>query len=239
MRKIVIRKDDMKIILTIICSTFIFVFACHGALVTFDFSGASGINSSWSTGTTADPDTIVSAFTDGAGITAVSGNGRLNASAWTQTGGLAVAEANNDYLTFTITPQGGYALNLNSAVVTFTLQVSSTGPHSYSLVDEVGTSSITDLQDGTFNPGSQTGSLSYTFGSLGNDDITSGIEFRIYGYDSTAGSGTMSINAFSLSGTVSAVPEFSASGAVSGAALLALCGVRFWQQRRQSLAGVV
>jgi hypothetical protein len=205
---------------------------CQGVLVTFDFSGASYVNSSWSTGTTTDSHATASAFADGAGITAASGSGRLNASAWTQTGGLGTAEGNNDYFGFTITPNSGYGINLNLAVVTFTLQVSPSGPHSYSLVDKIGSGGLADLQDGTFTSGAQTTSFSYTFGSSGNDNITSGVEFQIYGYDATAGAGTMSANAFSLGGTISAVPEPAEWGAISALGLMGICGLREWRQRR-------
>jgi hypothetical protein len=72
--------------------------------------------------------------------------------------------------------------------------------------------------------------LNYTLASSGFDS-ESAVEFRIYGYNSGS-SGTMSANAFSLGGTVTAVPEPAASGAIAGAGLLALCSLRIWRQRR-------
>jgi hypothetical protein len=53
-----------------------------------------------------------------------------------------------------------------------------------------------------------------------------------------AAGGTDRIDNFIISGTLTPVPEPGTWGAVSGASLLGLCGVRVWRQRRQQNAAV-
>jgi hypothetical protein len=212
------------------------VFSAQSAIITFNFTGTNpGQSGPWNTGTTIDPNAADgTGFALGSGITGNSGNNRFNASSWTSASDLATAQGNNDYFGFTITPSSGYGLNLNGAVASFTLQVSSTGPHIYSLVDIIGGGSPNDLQDGTFASGAQTTAFSYTFGSTGNNNITSGVEFRIYGYNASSLAGTMSANAFSLTGSVvptgsTPVPEPGEWGLISALGLLGLCGVSTWR----------
>jgi hypothetical protein len=218
------------------------IYPAQSAIITFNFTGTNpGQNGPWNTGTTIDSNaTDGNGFALGTGITGSTANNRFNAANWTGFNPLGTAEGNGDYFGFTITPSSGYSLNLDSAVATFSLQVSSTGPHSYSLVEVIGGGSLIDLQDGTFSSGAQTNNgLTYAFASTGNDNITSGVEFRIYGYNaSNTGSGTMSANAFSLTGSVvpvqesSAVPEPAECGLVSALALLGICGVSIWRNHR-------
>jgi hypothetical protein len=211
--------------------------ACAGraAIVTFDFSTALGYNSTWNTGTTIDPNATTTGFTDGAGVYATSGAGRFNANYWNTGSTVASAISGNDYFGFTINIAPAFAANLNGAKVTFTLQSSWTGssgngPKNYALFSSIGGFvSGDELQSGTI---AGTQSLTYTFASSGFDNETGDIEFRVYGWNAVAASGTMSANAFSVDGTINAVPEPAAWGAMAGAGLLVLCGRRIWRQQR-------
>jgi hypothetical protein len=212
--------------------------ACSGraGIVTFDFSTATGQNSTWNTGTTIDPHATTTGFADGSGVNATSGSARFNANYWNTGSTLAGAIGGNDYFGFVVTIDPGYAANLNGATVTFTLQSSWTGtsgngPKNYALLSSIGGfTSGSELKSGTI---AGTQSFNYTFASSGFDDETGNIEFRVYGWNAVNGSGTMSANnTFSLGGTINSVPEFPAGGAIAAAGLLALCGLRVWRQRR-------
>jgi MYXO-CTERM domain-containing protein len=90
---------------------------------------------------------------------------------------------------------------------------------------------------GTFGDPGSWGSTAISFNSsnLGAwNNQSSDIWFRITALDGTTGSGSrdmFAIDDFTLS--YSAVPETTACGAISGTALLALCGLRVWRQRRR------
>jgi hypothetical protein len=212
--------------------------ACAGqaAIITFDFTGvAPGQHSPWTTTSAIDSNvTLTTGFSTGSGLTGNTGDDRFNARGWTSPGTATLADSisGNDYVYFVITPNNGCAIDLNSATITFTLQTSLTGPNNYTLMDSInGFSDGNQLQNGS-GIANTTTSLSYTYGSTGNDNISGTIEFRIYGYDASGGTGTMSVNALSLGGSITAVPEPAAWGAIFGACSLALCGGRVWRQRR-------
>jgi hypothetical protein len=207
---------------------------CRASIVTFNFNGSDpGKNSPWNTGTTIDPNVTTTGFTLG-GVSDHAGDNRFNATKWSTGTTLASAITGNDYFGFILTPVDGYVLDLDSAAITFTLEVSGTGPHAYALMSSLdGFGDGEELQNGTFLAGAQTDNFSYTFAASGFDDISSPIEFRIYGYDASSGPGTMSVNAFSLGGTVvpAPVPEPAKTGIISAMSLLAILGLDFWRRR--------
>jgi hypothetical protein len=223
----------------------VFLFLIHGvysaesAVITFDFSSATGANPTWNV-YTIDPNATSTGFADGSGITAKSGSGEINATEWNTTSPASVSSAlsGNDYFGFIITPKSGYVADLNGASLTLTLQRSTTGPADYAIFSSVGgfTDSSDALQTGTV--GTTATQITYNFTSSSYDNLTGGVEFRIYGDGASSGGGTMDITTLSLGGIISPVPEPGTWGAISGAGLLGLCGMRAWRQRRQQNAAV-
>ena len=62
--------------------------------------------------------------------------------------------------------------------------------------------------------------------------LTSPVEFRLYGWGASSGTGTFSVNDFTFNGTLSAVPEPSTYAAIAGVAGLAVALVRKRGRRR-------
>lgn len=205
----------------------------QGALITFDFTGADpGQNNPWNTGTTIDTHADTDGFDLGGGVTGNIGDNRFNARSWSQGSTLASALSGDDYFGFTLTVDSGYVADLNSAVVTYTLQASGSGPGGYALFSSVdGFSDGAQLVSGSV---SGTAALSHTFDSSGYNNLSDDIEFRIYGWEGTSSAGTMSANAFSLDGTITAVPEPAEWGMISALGLFAVAGLHSWRSRRKT-----
>lgn len=222
----------MKRIPVMLSSLLLGVCLSQASIISFDFAGSDpGLHSPWNTGTTTDPNLSTTGFTLGPGVVGNTGDDRFNAKSWSEGSSLSLAISGEDYFGFVITPNAGYALNLNSAEVAFKLQVSGTGPHDISLMSSVGGfSSGNELQNWTFTSGAHTSSFSYDFLSSGYDSISSPVEFRIYGFDASGSGGTLSANAFSVGGSVVPVPEPATWGVFSGFALFAILGVHVWRQ---------
>jgi hypothetical protein len=213
--------------------------ACAGraGIITFNFTGTSpGTSGPWTITSALDPNlTLTSGFNEGSGITGYAGLNRFNAKGWkTADNTFGSAISGNSYFTFTIQANSGYVLNLSGATITLTLSPSGTGPVGYALESSIGGFSTSSALNtlATLTQGSAN-NLTVVLPSLTTYDTSSAVEFRIYGYGTTGTSGaTMSADAFSLDGTVSAVPEPAEWGAFAAAGLLALCGRLVWRQRR-------
>ena len=122
----------------------------------------------------------------GAGLTAANNAGRFNATFWTTTALLSDAITNNDYMEFTITPNSGFKMTLDSLY--FNWEKSGSGPGSVTVRSSVDgytadLFAVTGLAN-TANP-QQKADLT------GFDDLTTSVTFRFYGFGATgtAGSG--------------------------------------------------
>ena len=142
----------------------------------------------FTTGQTVDANITVSGIGRGAGATANAGGNRYNANSW-NTGALDATA----YFTFTLTPNPGGFINLTSFV--YTSQASGTGPTSFrfrssldgfaaDIASPIATGATIDLSGATYQ------------------NLGSAIEFRLYGYGASAGTGTFSVNDFTFNGTV-------------------------------------
>lgn len=196
----------------------------EGALVTFSFAGANGNEGSY------PPDAqpsgaLVSDMTRGSGLTASEATGAFGASRWTT----ATTRDANDYFSFTITPQSGYALTLTH--VELDERRSLTGIREwaiYSSLDNFTTALGTFLVSDDENWRSDQGvDLDSPFQSL-----TSALEFRFYGYNAEGTLGTWRIDNVELYGGISPVPEPAAWGGGSAVALMGFYGWRWWRQTR-------
>src|SRR5204863_9022918 len=95
----------------------------------------------------------------------------------------------NDYFGFVLTINPGFAANLNTAAITFTLQSSwngttGTGPKNYALFSSIaGFTAGNELQSGTIT---STEAFTFTFSSSGFDSLTGNLEFRVYGWNAAS-----------------------------------------------------
>ena len=82
----------------------------------------------------------------GSGITAGSSTSRFSSNGFAS--GATLTISNDDYYTFTITANSGYAINLNSAILSISLGSSGTGPQTYGVYSSVGGFASTSAQIG-------------------------------------------------------------------------------------------
>src|ERR1044071_463181 len=168
---------------------------CTIELVTqFSFTGAAG-NEVTFIASTADPALATTPMMSrGIGVTAATATDAFSASAWT-TG--ATLDA-NDFYSFTVAPATGKAMNLRA--LQLDERRSATGIRSWSVRSSLdGFASdlaVFSVPDDT-NSRTETAQLPAVF-----HDLTTAIEFRIFGYQSEAASGTWRIDNVALIGGV-------------------------------------
>jgi hypothetical protein len=140
-------------------------------------------------GQTTDPDITSTGIGRGSGISGANANNRYNASGW------ATAFDSDDYFEIVITPNSSVVMNFTS--IDLTLQNSGTGPTSVEIRSSAdGFNAILGNPSTGASPG-----VNNTIDISSLTNITTAITFRIYGYGATAGTGTLSVNDFSINGT--------------------------------------
>lgn len=144
----------------------------------------------YTTGQSVNTNITVTGIGRGTGISGSNANDRYNANGWDS----ASFDA-NDYFTFTITPNGGYKIDFVS--FEYTGQKSGSGPTNFAF-----RSSIDGFVANIGTPTSSGTTISLSGSSFQN--VTSAIEFRIYGWNASGSGGTFSINDFTFKGTVPA-----------------------------------
>jgi hypothetical protein len=149
----------------------------------------------------------------GSGISGKSGDDRYNASGWDTTGSLDA----NDYLTFALDANDGYRINFESFVYTGT--ASASGPTAFAF-----RSSLDGFSSDIGSPTANGTTIDLSGTSYQN--LTDPIEFRLYGYSASSGSGTFSINDYTFNGTVEAVPEPNTLALVGVGSMLMLGNLR-------------
>lgn len=173
-------------------------------------------------------------LTLGAGLTASSAANTFGGSSFNQST-FAGSIAGNDYISFTITPASGYSISLSSLTY-YAEKTSSTSTFNvYLTSNQTGFNTSSALDTYTFTSSSPP-VHSVTLTSPGLQNVTSSIEFRLYG-TTTATTETFRIRDLSsssdltINGTVSAVPEPSIYAALMGAA--ALVGTALHRRRQR------
>lgn len=147
----------------------------------------------FTTGQTVNSNITVSGVGRGPGITANAGSNRYNAANFT----LSATIDLNDYFTFTITPNSGQEVDFVSLV--YASQRSASGPSSFAF--------RSSLDGFTGNIGTPVGTgATIDLSGAEFQNISAPIEFRLYGFGATAGTGTFSIDDFTFNGTVGAPP---------------------------------
>ncbi len=223
----VLPASNMKLLVRFITiAASLVAISARAQIATFSFSGSVG------TETTIAPNSqpsnaVVSSMSRGTGLTATStGADTFVGVSWTTSASIDA----NDYFQFSITPSGGYSMNLTS--LSLSERRSGTGIRTWEIRSSVdnyasalGTFSV---PDDTNTRTGQSVTLSSGFSSL-----TTATTFRIYGYSAEAAGGTWRIDDVVLNGSISAIPEPSTYAAIFGA--LALVGT-VWHRRRQRTA---
>jgi hypothetical protein len=164
-----------------------------------------------------------------------------------------ISTANQDYFQVTLSATSGYTLSLS------TINGKLAGTSSFAAAPGVTSQFAYSLDGANFtligSPSTVSGatqtlpSIDLTgISALQNISDSTTVTFRYYasGQTTTGGWGFISSSAaaandgldFSGTLTASPVPEPGTWGAISGAGLLGLCGVRAWRQRRQQNAAV-
>ncbi|MBY0263262.1 MAG: lamin tail domain-containing protein, partial [Phycisphaerales bacterium] len=127
----------------------------------------------------------------GSGITATSAANSLNSNGWDTTS-LGLAISGNDYYSFTVVPASGFKMSITG--ITIRPQRSNTGPANLVVLsDNAGfgfTASAPTLYTTTTVP---TSAADATFTVTGHNDLTGAVEFRIYGWGASAGTGTLRV----------------------------------------------
>ncbi len=177
-----------------------------------------GASNPFNSGQTVAANLSASGIGRGSGIAASSATDRYSASGWN-----SPALGATDYFTWTLTPAADYQLTLTS--FSYTAQVSGTGPTSFAFRSSL------DSFSGNLGPATSTGGA-ITLSSGMFSGLTSPVEFRLYGWGASSGTGTFSVNDFTFNGTLSAVPEPSTYAAIAGVAGLAVALVRKRGRRR-------
>jgi hypothetical protein len=159
--------------------------ASTGVLVTYDFTGQPGNQTSTAATSTMAGATAGSAARS-TSITAVAGAGSINASDWSTS-----SIDPTRYYTLTVTPSGSCALDITS--VSIDTKASGTGPSTAAIA----TSDDNFVTMSSFTPGTvQVVSLSVT-------GATTAVEVRIYGYSASGTEGTLRIeNTLTVSGAL-------------------------------------
>ena len=219
-------RQFMKTSSLILVSLSVLVYPTCGQIVTFSFNGSSGDETVFS------PDSqpisaTVGSMSRGPGLTANSFAGAFNSKAWTT----AAAIDATDYYSFSIAPNSGFGMTMTS--LSLDERRSLTGIRNWSVRSSLDSfssdlASFTVLDNDEVRTGQSTG-LGTAF-----QDLTSSLEFRIYGFASESGTGTWRIDNVQLSGSFSAVPEPHEYAFVAGLGLIGFAGWRRWVLRREA-----
>lgn len=185
---------------------------CANAAV-ISMNAIGGTNPSLDTpfvsGQIVDPSVTASGINRGSGITASSAADRYSARNWTTTGTIDV----NDYFTFILDANPGYEIDFTN--FTYTGTASSSGPTAFAF--------RSSLDGFTANIGAPTASgTTISLSGSQYQHLTNPVEFRLYGYSSTSGTGTFSVNDYSFNGSVAAIPEPNTMALIGAGSLLML-----------------
>ena len=158
--------------------------AATGTLVTYDFTGQPGNQTSTAAKSTMSG-VSATALSRAAAVNAVSGANSINSSNWSTSGIDATR-----YYTFTVTPPSGCTLDVTSIAID--TKTSTTGPTGAAL----GTSADTFASTTSF-------ALNTTATATLTASSAKALEIRVYGFDASSAAGTSRIeNTLTVSGSV-------------------------------------
>jgi hypothetical protein len=152
------------------------------SLVTFDFSGIAGSESTSTSNATANG-IATTTISRGSGLSSSANADRFNATNWAITS-IANAISGNNYMEFTVTPNSGFQFSVSS--ILFQIQRSGTGLTAIALRSSLDSyASNLDAQKSVVD---NTSTQSFTF-TFSQANSSSAVTYRLYGY-SEAGGGT-------------------------------------------------
>lgn len=204
--------------------------AAFGQLVAWEITGANAAVTNPQPAGSLAAQVAGGSLTLGSGVSASNTTDFFSANGFNTTS-LAAAISGGDYLSFTITPAAGYALNISS--VSFNSGVSSavTNFNASLLSSATGFNPAGTLHSYSFattTPPTQSITLS---GTAALQNVTGALEFRLYGWRDSAGTSTFRLRTLSgndlvVTGSVSAIPEPGTYAVLLGAAALAGAVIR-------------
>lgn len=208
--------------------------AALGQLVAWEITGANAAITNPQPAGSLATHVAGGSLTFGSGVTASNTTDFFSASGFNTTS-LAAAITGGDFLSFTITPAAGYALNISSVSFNSGVSTAVTNFNAALLSSATGFSSAGALHSYSFattTPPNQSITLSGTAALQG---LTGVLEFRLYGWRDSAGTSTFRLRTLSgndlvVTGSVSAIPEPGTYAMWIGAAALAGAAIRRrWQ----------
>ncbi len=166
----------------------------------------------------------------GSGVNASSAADTFGASGFTETS-LANALLNADYLSFTITPTAGFKLSISSVSFTTGVSTAVTNFNANLFSSSTGFTSSDSLYSYSFATTTAANQSVTLSGISALQDVTTSIEFRLYGYRDISGTSTYRIRNLTgsdliINGTVTAVPEPSAYALLGGVGVLGVTVIR-------------
>lgn len=188
-------------------------------------------------------DNIASAYlTLGSGVSASGTADTFGGTGFNQTS-LADAISAGDYISFSLTPDTGSTMRLSS--ISFNSGVGSaiTNFHGSLLSSATGFTALNSLHNYSFSTAGAPTQVVTLSGVSELQNVTSAIEFRLYGFRGLDGTSTFRIRNLSgddliIQGTVTApVPEPATYGLFGGLSALGLAAFRRRRARRMNVAG--
>ncbi len=209
----------------------------HGQIVAWDVINQNSSATNPLSASILDGRLTSASLTLGSGVGASAAGSTFGGSGFDQTS-LAAALSGGDYLSFSLTPASGSSFSVSSMSLLFGVSTAVTN-FNVALVSNVSgftaENALWNFAFGTASPAMQTITLS-SVPDLQN--LTSVVEFRLYGWRDTSGTTTFRIrenagNDLSVLGTATAIPEPSTYAALFGAGGLVLAAGARWRMRNR------
>lgn len=173
-----------------------------GQIVTFDFAGATGSETTINSNTT-NSNLGTCTISRGSGLNASANGDRFNGTGWAITS-ISNAVTGNNYMEFTITPNSGFQFSVTSIVIQ--LQRSATGLTSIALRNSLDSYASNLDAEKTIIDNTSTQTFTFTFTQTNS---STAVTYRLYGYaeaaGGTGGPGDGTGNDITVNGTVTPI----------------------------------
>jgi len=199
-------------------------------LASWEVTGVNAGSTHPFSATTLNNSVMSANLTLGSGVSASSSGDTFGGSNFDQTS-LSSAITGGDYISFTITPRIGHNINISSITLNSGVVTAVTNFNGSLLSSATGFTSSDSLLSYSFSIAGAAAQSVTLSGITGLQNVTAGIEFRLYGFRDTTGTSTFRIRNLSgadlvINGTASAIPEPSTLGFLAGASVLGLAAFR-------------